>query len=83
MVQFLQSMDLTGFSDLRGSVSAWTPNAHAWCFDKEHFLCVSFWQTTVSVEYTQSSYLYLFEDGSKAVSFDQLIIYFAEIKKCN
>lgn len=41
MVQFLRNMDLTGSSDWRGSVPAWTLNAaaHARCFDKTFSLC--------------------------------------------
>lgn len=56
MVQFLQSMDLTGFSDLRGSVPTWTLNvpAHAQCVLTRQFLCVAFWQTSPSVMHTHN-----------------------------
>lgn len=86
MVQFLQSMDLTCFSHLRGSVPAWTLNvpAHAQCFDKTFSLCCilanksSVAYITYSDEYCTSLKM-----GNKAASFDQLIHYFAKYKKVN
>lgn len=58
MVQFLQSMDLTGFSDLRGSVPAWTLNvpAHAQCYDKTVSLCCILANKSISDAYTQWQY---------------------------
>lgn len=51
MLQSLNMMDLTGFSDLSGSVPVWTVNVlvHARRFDETVFFVTHVWQTTLSV----------------------------------
>ncbi|TKS68393.1 hypothetical protein D9C73_002455 [Collichthys lucidus] len=58
MVRFLQSTGLTGFSDSRGSVPAWTLNvlAHACCSDKDVFSVSHLANKSFSVACTQCQY---------------------------
>lgn len=89
MVRFLQSTGLTGFSDLRGSVPAWTLNvlAHACCSDKDIFSVSHLANKSFSVACTQCQYPDEYctcqQTGKQAASFDHLIAYFAKYKKAN
>lgn len=89
MVQFRQSMDLTGFSDLRGSLPAWTLNVFAFMLVvlMETLSCLILANKSVSVAYAQCQYPDEYctseETGNQAASFDQLITYFGKYNETN
>lgn len=89
IVRFLQSMDLTGFSDQRGSAPAWTLNAlaHARRFDKDFSFVSHFGKRVLQFcIYTMPIsrwILYFSVDGKRRRSFDRLITYFANYDTAN